>query len=41
MTAPLCFVDTETTGVHPGRRAWEVAIIRRDPDGYEEEWLCS
>jgi hypothetical protein len=40
MTAPLCFIDTETTGVHPGRRAWEVAIIRRDPGGYEEEWLA-
>lgn len=34
-TAPLAFVDTETTGVHPGRRAWEVAIIRREPDGTE------
>lgn len=28
--APLCFVDTETDGVHPGRTAWEVALIRRD-----------
>lgn len=35
-TVPLCFVDTETTGVHPGRRAWEVAIIRREPDGTEQ-----
>lgn len=34
-TVPLAFVDTETTGVHPGRRAWEVAIIRREPDGAE------
>lgn len=34
MTA-LAFVDTETTGVHPGRRAWEVAIIRRESDGSE------
>lgn len=40
MNAPLAFVDTETTGVHPGRRAWEVAIIRRDPDGREGTW-CS
>jgi hypothetical protein len=31
--APLCFVDTETTGVHPKREAWEVALIRRDYDG--------
>lgn len=35
MNAPLAFVDTETTGVHPGRRAWEIAIIRREPDGTE------
>lgn len=27
---PLCFVDTETTGVHPGRQPWEIALIRRD-----------
>lgn len=35
MSAPLAFVDCETTGVHPRRRAWEVAIIRREPDGAE------
>lgn len=35
MTAPLCFIDTETTGLHPGRRAWEVAIIRREPNATE------
>lgn len=35
MNAPIAFVDTETTGVHPGRRAWEIAIIRREPDGQE------
>lgn len=40
MTAPLCFVDTETTGVHPGRRAWEIAIVRRGHFGHEEEWLA-
>ena len=34
---PLCFVDTETDGLHPGRRAWDIAIIRREPDGYERE----
>jgi hypothetical protein len=27
------FLDTETDGVHPGRKAWEVAMIRRDDDG--------
>lgn len=33
MTAPLVFLDTETTGVHPGRRPWEIAMIRRDDAG--------
>lgn len=28
--APICFIDTETDGLHPGRRMWEYAIIRRD-----------
>lgn len=35
MTAPLCFLDCETTGLHPGRNAWEIAMIRRDSDGVE------
>lgn len=35
----LAFIDTETTGVHPGRRAWEIAIIRRKPSGDEDVWL--
>lgn len=39
MPAPLCFVDTETTGIHPGRRPWEIAIIRREVDGAETEKL--
>lgn len=39
MSAPLCFIDTETTGVHPDRRVWEVAIIRRDDSG-QSEWLA-
>ena len=30
MTAPLCFIDTETDGVHPDRKVWEVAMIRRE-----------
>ena len=33
---PLAFIDTETTGVHPDRRVWEVAIIRRDDHGQRE-----
>lgn len=28
--APLCFIDTETTSLRPDRRAWEIALIRRD-----------
>jgi hypothetical protein len=37
----LCFVDTETTSLRPNRRAWEVAIIRRGPNGGQTEhcWL--
>lgn len=36
---PVCFIDTETTGVHPGRRIWEIAIIRRDPATPDDhEW---
>jgi hypothetical protein len=38
VAAPLCFVDTETDGVHPDRRPWEIALIRRDPDGTETTW---
>lgn len=35
MTAPLVFIDTETTGLHSYREAWEVAMIRRDTNGVE------
>lgn len=35
MTGALVFLDTETTGLHPQRRAWEVAAIRRESDGTE------
>lgn len=38
MGAPICFLDTETDGVHPNRRAWEIAAIRRAPDGTQTEW---
>lgn len=34
--APLVFLDTETTGIHPGREVWEIAMIRRDADGERE-----
>lgn len=33
---PLVFLDCETTGVHPDRRVWEVAMIRRDDVGERE-----
>lgn len=32
---PLVFIDTETDGVHPDRKVWEVAMIRRDDSGEE------
>lgn len=35
-TAPLCFIDTETDGIHPDRRPWEIALIRRDENGEHE-----
>lgn len=37
-TAPLCFADTETTDIGPRRLAWELAIIRREPDGTRTEF---
>lgn len=33
----LVFIDTETDGLHPGRRAWEIGMIRRDERGLECE----
>lgn len=33
---PLVFLDTETTSVLPGRRVWEVAMIKRDEQGERE-----
>ncbi|KAB2975993.1 3'-5' exonuclease [Streptomyces sp. SS1-1] len=40
MSAPIAFVDCETTGLDPIRHMpWEVAIIRREPDGTETEYL--
>lgn len=32
---PVVFVDTETTSLREDRKAWDVALIRRDPDGSE------
>jgi DNA polymerase III epsilon subunit-like protein len=36
MSTPIVFIDTETTGIHPGRKVWEVAMIRRDDSGDTE-----
>jgi hypothetical protein len=36
---PICFVDCETDGVHPSRKPWEIAIIRRDDSG-ERTFQC-
>jgi hypothetical protein len=37
MTAPLVFLDTETTGLSLDDDIWEFAAIRREPDGTETE----
>lgn len=37
MSAPLVFLDTETTGLTLDDDIWEIAAIRRDPDGTETE----
>lgn len=37
MTAPLVFLDIETTGLSLDADIWEFAGIRRDPDGTEIE----
>jgi hypothetical protein len=35
MTAPLLFIDTETTGLTADDEIWEVSLIRREPGGLE------
>lgn len=37
MTTPIVFLDTETTSLRPDRRAWDIGIIRREPDGTQRE----
>lgn len=37
MTAPIVFLDTETTSLRPDRQAWEVAMIRLDAPGRRTE----
>jgi hypothetical protein len=36
MSAPIVFLDTETDGVHPDRKVWEIGMIRRDGDEQRE-----
>lgn len=36
MTTPLVFLDTETDGVHPRRKIWEIGMIRVDDTGTQE-----
>lgn len=39
MNAPICFIDTETTSLDRyTRQVWEVAMIRREPDGSETQY---
>lgn len=33
----IVFIDTETTGVHPERLPWEIAMIKRTGDGPDQE----
>lgn len=37
MSAPIVFLDIETTGLHHDRRPWEIGMIRREPDGAQRE----
>lgn len=37
MSAPLIFLDTETCGLGLSSPIWDVALIRREVDGYESE----
>lgn len=36
----LCFMDTETLGLHPEAPVWEFAAIRRAPSGAEQQFHC-
>lgn len=33
---PIVAIDTETDGVHPSRKVWDVAMVRRDDQGERE-----
>lgn len=36
MSAPIVFLDTETTGLGPDDKIWEIAAVMRDPNGDED-----
>lgn len=36
--ATIVFLDTETTSLRPARRAWEIALIVREPDTEDREY---
>lgn len=38
-SARLCFIDTETTSLRPDRRAWEIAVIVREPGQPDAAYL--
>ena len=38
MSAPLAFIDTETTSLRPDRRVWEVGLIVRSESGEDDEY---
>lgn len=40
MSRPIVFVDTETTGLSASARPWEVAVIRRERDGAQREYVA-
>lgn len=37
-TLTLVFLDTETTGLRPDRRVWDLALITRRPGEADQEW---
>ena len=39
-SAPLIFLDTETTGLHKARRPWEIALIKRTDTEQSRLLLC-
>jgi hypothetical protein len=39
-SAPLIFLDTETTGLHMARRPWGIALIKHSDAGQTRLLLC-